>query len=596
MPSVEEAINMDDPLRDALEASSINSTNQKLRAIMEKPEYGLGVAILVAWKHGLKVRHIPVRLDPENEGGEQAQVRKIEPSEGCPYTFVHVPVRQIRRNTDKLAKRGILNRNADPGMFVYHEDGLIGTFSFENPESANLSEDDVAEILRALEQQGVLVPANIDNRQIQFKDLAVKRRIETSHKKVYVRIHDKPLKRDTIRLPTGYDREEIWKYVVKSLQFRFACNYCSVQTLSPKEAILNSAHASTQPWYKEEMATVRNYQLGFTFSPVGDPEKVCHFLAWDFPHISDLVMNMEPQAYSFSDLIRLVQSINHDTERFYRHNYIADKPAPIAGACNHWAGNSIYHQHYQFFSITGLPMLRAIEESGILVDNYLDTEVRRLGDAWRAPAFIIRSLPGGTEEGLMRVADKVAREWRVLAEGEDRTYGNEIVISNHTQNILVTYLDDQLIAIFVPRVRLRVNTSDPRNAVQKENAGVLEMMGYLVIDDPQDFDTLSHMSADGRKDLGDSWLSELSPDSAKVKEFEENVRICLSAAVDSYEQRVDELSSSRPGDWRTKARDLVINIQRDRQLDDKQREHLYRELVWALLEPADERDDHYAGE
>ncbi|HLK72413.1 MAG TPA: hypothetical protein VKU77_02060 [Streptosporangiaceae bacterium] len=586
---------MDDALRAALQASSTNSTNEKLRIIMDNPEYGLGVAILVAWKHGLKVRHIPVSLDQENDANGQAQVRKIEPSGGCPYTFVHVPVRQIRRNTDKLVERGILNPNADPGMFVYHEDGLIGTFSFKNPESASLTEDDVAEILRALEQQGILVPANIENRQIQFKDLAVKRRIEASHRKVYVRTNHKPLDRKTIRLPAGYNSKDVWEYVVESLEFRFACNYCSVQALSPKEATLNSAHASTQSWYKDEMATVRNYQLGFTFSPVGDPKEVCHFLAWDFPHISDLVMNMEPQAYSFSDLIRLVQSINHDTERFYQKNYIQNAPAPITGACNHWAGNSIYHQHYQFFSITGLPMLRAIENSELLV-KYLDTEVRRLGDGWRAPAFIIRSLPGGTDEGLMRVADKVAREWRVLAEGEDYSYGNEIVISNHTQNILVTFVDDELVAIFVPRLRLRVSTSDPHNEVQKKNAGVLEMMGYLVIDDPQDFDKISQMPVAERKDLGDSWLAELAPDTAKVAEFEENVRICLSATVDSYEQRVDELSSNRPGDWRTKARDLVVNIQRDGQLDPKQREHLYRELVWALLEPAGEGNDHYAGE
>jgi hypothetical protein len=587
MPSIEEAIAADESLRAAFLAHSTNDANEKLRAIMDNPDYGLGVAILVAWRHGLRVHHIPLSLDRKNAADSQARVRKIEPSEDCPYTFVHVPVRQFRRNTDKLVEHGILNPNADPAMFVYHEDGLIGTFSFQDRESVSLTEDDIDEILRSLAQQGFLVPANIDNRQIQFKDLAVKRRIEKSNKKVYVRINHAPFERTGILLPTGYDdREDIWKYVRNSLRFRFACNYCSVQALSPLEVTLNSAHASTQPRNRDQMVTVRNYQLGFTFSPVGDPQEVCHFLAWDFPHISDLVMNMEPQAYSFSDLIILVQRINRDAEQFYRRNYVQGRPAPITGACNHWAGNSIYHQHYQFFSIGGLPMLRVLENS-VEVVTYLDTEVRRLGSAWPIPAFIIRSLPGGTEEGLMKVADKVAREWRVLAEGEDHTYGNEIVISNHTQNILVTIHDDSLLAIFVPRLRLKIGTSDTRNAIQKDNAGVLEMMGYLVIDEPADFDTLSRMRPDERRKLGDSWLSELAPDEAKIQEFEDNVKICLTAAVDSYEQRVDELSANRPADWHSKSRDLVTAIQRDGQLKPRQREHLYRELVWALLEPAD---------
>jgi hypothetical protein len=591
MLSIKAAIEEDASLQAALEERSINDTNEKLRAIMDNPDYGLGVAILVAWQHGLKVRHIPLSLDRKDDAHSQARVRKLKPSADCPYTFVHVPVRQFRRKTDKLVELGILNANADPGMFVYHEDGLIGTFSFQDPRPAGLSEDDISEILRSLAHQGFLVQANIDNRQIQFKDLAVKRRIEASNKAVYVRTNHQPFNRTSLLLPSGYDRGEIWEYVEKSLEARFACNYCSVQALSPREATLNSANVGAQPWNGKEAAkTVRNYQLGFTFSPVGDPQEVCHFLAWDFPHISDLVMNMEPQDYSFSDLIRLVQSINRDTERFYHHRGIQHRPAPITGACNHWAGNSIYHQHYQFFSISEFPLIGAIERSKVLV-TYMDTEVLRLGDAWPAPAFVIRSLPGGTDEGLMRVADKVAGEWRVMAEGEDRTYGNKIVISSHTQNILVTIHDGRLLAIFVPRLRQKVGTSGGHNAIQKQNAGVLEMMGYFVIDEPADFDKLCQMYPGERRELGNSWLSELAPDGAKIEEFEENVKICLSPVVDSYEQRITGLASNRPEDWRTKAREMITAIKRDNQLAPGQREHLYRELVWALLEPAEGDND-----
>ena len=129
--------------------------------------------------------------------------------------------------------------------------------------------------------------------------------------------------------------------------------------------------------------------MGFTFSPFGDPSEVCHFLAWDFPHISDLVMNMEPQIYSFSDLIRLVRTINKDIDDFCRRNKLGPPPEHISGGCNHWAGNSIYHQHYQFTRIAGLPLADASRESEILV-GYQGVEVRKMTGSWPAPAFLIR--------------------------------------------------------------------------------------------------------------------------------------------------------------------------------------------------------------
>ena len=102
----------------------------------------------------------------------------------------------------------------------------------------------------------------------------------------------------------------------------------------------------------DALRTVRNYQLGFTFAPVGKPEEVCHFLAWDFPHINDVVMSMEPHAASFSDLVTLVQVINDDIRQFCRTDKRRPpEPGPIYGVCNHWAGNTIYHQHYQFFQL-----------------------------------------------------------------------------------------------------------------------------------------------------------------------------------------------------------------------------------------------------
>ena len=589
MAPIDEEIRRQPMLRAALEEDNTDKANEALRAISADPRYGLGMALLTAWQHGLRVGHIPLALGSDRDGAHTRdgphtdEVRVVKPDEACPYVFVHVPVRRFRRDPPKLFQLGIMNPNADPAMLVYHEDGLVGSFSFLSPEKADLKEEDVSEILRILARQNVLARANIDNRQIQFKDLAVKRRIEASGKDVYVRLSRTPLDRGKIRLP-GYEREEVWSYVKDSLQRRFACNYCSVHALSPRQVTINSALAESSGLI--EQATVRNYQMGFTFSPFGDPGDVCHFLAWDFPHISDLVMNMEPQNYSFSDLIRLVRIINKDIDDFCGRYKLGPPPEHISGGCNHWAGNSIYHQHYQFVRIAGLPLVVAGGESELLV-SYQGVEVRRMAGRWPAPAFLIRRTGTAGDEELMKVADKVAREWRVLSEDDDLSYGNEIVIRNHTQNIYVTMAaDGELTAFFIPRLRNKVSTSAD-GPIRKMNAGVLEMMGYFVIDDEADFDSLAHMTGQQRKSLGDSWLRDLRPGEGAIEEFERNVAICLSTAMDPLEQRIDELLAKRHGDWRMKAYDILRAIQCEAGLEPAQRDHLYRELIFALLEPAD---------
>jgi hypothetical protein len=578
MSSIEDAIK--EKYKAVISKTDIHEVSEDLRRIAA--EAGLGVAILVAWQHGLAIGYIPLAHDA-NGNAADAQSRMIAASDGCPYVFVHVPVRQIRRDKVKLAQRGIMSQNADPVWFIYHEDGLIGTFSFQDPGSVQLTERDIRAILDSLAQQGVLMRANVNNRQIQFKDLVAKRRIEESGENVYVRVDNRPLDR-SVTLETELAREEVWDYVVKALEFKSACNYCSVRTLSPQQVTIHSSHIPSQARRQEDdLETVRNYQFGFTFAPFGDPREVCHFVAWDFPHVNDLVMNMEPQAYSFSDLIRLVRVINRDIGKFCRISEVDPPPPPVSGTCNHWAGNSIYHQHYQFVSIKGLPLMRAFEASELLV-TYRDVEVRKVVAPWPSSAFFITSLTSGGDEELMRVADRVAREWRGLSEGEDLSYGNGIAIKNHTQNTFVTIEGDRIIAIFIPRHRWKISTSDPANQIQKSNAAVLEMMGYFIIDDPDDFDELEGMSPGDRKALGDSWLSELVPDAETIREFESNIRICLSEAVTPHEERIDKILGDTLADARREAQMLASAIQRDGRLDPEQREHLYRELLSAVLE------------
>lgn len=587
MPSVEAVIR--EEYEEVIAMADMNQVREELRRMAIAPEAGLGVAILVAWQHGLEIRHIPLERD-EDGNVKEPQAWVINASDNCPYMFVHVPVRKHRGDKPKLVELGIMNQNADPAWFVYHEDGLIGTFSFQNLDSVTLTGADIREILDILAQQGVLMRANINNRQIQFKDLAARTHIEESGEKVYVRVEDRPLDRKAT-LPAELNREDVWDYFVSTLKGKSACNYCSVQALTPRQVTMHSAPLFSQAGRREvNLETVRNYQLGFTFAPFGDPRDICHFLAWDFPHINDLVMNMEPHSYSFSDLIRLVRVINRDIEKFCedKDNKVDPVSEPVSGICNHWAGNSIYHQHYQFVRIPGPPLVRAAKATQHLV-TYKGIQVRKFAE-WPSPAFLITSEPG-RDEDVMRVAERVAREWRMLSEGEDRSYGNGIAIKHHTQNTFVTTDGDRISAIFIPRdrrkihtSRKKIHTSKPDYLIQKKNAGVLEMMGYFVIDDRTDFDELDRASPEDRKKLGDSWLSELAPDAETIREFEANIGVCLSEVVTPYEARIDEISGDTPEDTREEAWALASNIRRDGSLKHQEREHLYRELLSAVLE------------
>ena len=86
------------------------------------------------------------------------------------------------------------------------------------------------------------------------------------------------------------------------------------------------------------------------------------------------------------------------------------------------------------------------------------------------------------------------------------------------------------------------------------------------------------------RELGDSWLPELAPDAKAIEEFETNIGICLSEVVTPCKERIDEILGSAPEDLRQEAWILASAIQHDSSLDYRRREHLYRELISAILE------------
>jgi hypothetical protein len=93
MPSVEEAINK--KYHAVISMTDMNKVSEELRRIAADPDLGLGVAILVAWQHGLKIRHIPLERYA-NRKAKPRQAEVIAASDDCPYVFVHVPIRRIR--------------------------------------------------------------------------------------------------------------------------------------------------------------------------------------------------------------------------------------------------------------------------------------------------------------------------------------------------------------------------------------------------------------------------------------------------------------------------------------------------------------------
>ncbi|MGE5602322.1 MAG: hypothetical protein ACM30E_04695 [Nitrososphaerales archaeon] len=552
----------DSPSCRIISETNMEIVGEKLRDVLA--EHGLGVAVTVAHLHGLKIGHIPVV-----EGEKQID---IVPGPGAPgsadrFVFVRIPIRKIRGNKAELRRLKIMNPKADPVEFIYHEDGLIGAFSFDlnamNGDGRGpFSVTDILAILRHLELQGVLIRADVNNRQIQFKDPRAKRLIERSRRPVYVKIDNDTLAEDTIVLPERYEplRRLIWD----TIQYKSSCNYCSVAVLNPREATIHSTpvHALSEP-QGQVRATVRNYRVGFTYAPLGDPRTACHFLAWDFPHINDLVMNMDPQSYSFSDLIKLVTVINRDLREFRTRYDVSGESIPVSGVCNHWAGNTIYHQHYQFFKLPSIPVLDARPRR--ILASLDSVAVTRLD--WPMPVYEIAPCPGAAydDANLMFVADKVAKHWEELNADRlhhehaeyDYRYGNGIRIKNHTQNIFVTQEGGRTRALFVPRLRLdgklkatayldapkpggtTDHSATERRVMVKNNLAVLEALGYFVIDDPADLEPIKAVTPEQRNQLGEDWLKAVAPFDSCIDAFETLLAERLAPEVVQYEQKLD---------------------------------------------------------
>ncbi len=477
--------------------------------------HGLGVGMLVLHQRGMSTGHIPV----------SAGAAPVQLIGGCSDSFIyaHAPVRTIRRDHETLTKRGIVSEYPDPNRLVYHEDSLVGVFSFELARIKNLFPDTeprniVTDLLACLESGGVLKEASMDSWQVQFKDQRAAERIRRSRdadvQRIFVRT-GRAFDPSNIRLPSNYDRDEIREILREELKYKAPCNYCSVRELYPKEDVASTCFVPD--WSKRYRFSMnRSYEFGFTFAPFGEPEKVCHFLAWDHPSIAEVVNNMDLQEYSFGDLVRLTCVVNQDVETYCDARQIPFDP--FWGVCNHWAGNSIYHQHYQFCRSIDLPIQKAGLTKSLLAHGRTGIGVHRL--RWPIPVYRIVSGGEGGVDGVSELADKIAGLWSALGPPEERIdIGNGIIINNHTQNTIVTKEREKVEAYFVPRLRTKLDTS-LHMGIRKTNLAALEAAGYMIIDDPGEWALITGLSHEDRRRFGQAALKDIAPDEARIRMFE----------------------------------------------------------------------------
>jgi hypothetical protein len=247
-------------------------------------------------------------------------------------------------------------------------------------------------------------------------------------------------------------------------------------------------------------------------------------------------MNRTP--VTVSDLVKFTREINLSIRDFFAETGVRDYPV-VDGISNGWAGNTIYHQHFQFFQPEyPSPIMRSRRANGISLVQRDDMAVQRLH--WPAPAYRIRAAEA-LNTGL--VGNDIAGIWRLL--GGSRTVPYKLFrdgyvpteaekVPAHTQNL---YVPGQLLgttAYLVLRDRERVdfkpapddfvNSSKGRKAQPKENIGVLESTGTLIVDDAGLFAEMKRWTPADISIQITKMIASVKPDAAKVTDFEAAVR------------------------------------------------------------------------
>lgn len=322
---------------------------------------------------------------------------------------------------------------------------------------------------------------------------------------------------------------ELWdsSRIVSHEQDENPCYYCSCREINPSEVVVNIEGA--------RLGFSRDYTLGFTFAPFGNPLEVVHFLAWD---CSKDPLNMNRTPITVSDLVEMTRQINVSIMNFFAGTNITDYPV-IDGVSNGWAGNSIYHQHFQFFQ----PEYKSpIENDNLVIKEPLlqrdDIRIHRL--SWRTPVYRIMA-EDAINVGL--VGNDMAGIWRLLGgsktvgykqfpDGHQPREGEKVPV--HTQNIYVMGSDIGRIAYillrdrrcidFSPEDNDFVNRPERRKAQKKGNIGVLEATGTMIVDDRPSFEEMRNWTPEDISIQIDKLAEAVHPEKRKVIQFEKSIK------------------------------------------------------------------------
>jgi hypothetical protein len=308
---------------------------------------------------------------------------------------------------------------------------------------------------------------------------------------------------------------------------RNPCHYCSCREINPAEVVVDMD--------RSRHGLSRHYSIGFTYAPFGNPLSVIHFLAWDR---ASKPLNMNRVPMTVSDLVKLTREINVSIRDYFAGTGIHDYPV-LDGLSNGWAGNSIFHQHFQFFAPEHpAPIIRApaVGRDGLICRD--DARVDRL--RWGTPVYRIRAADA-LNTGL--IGNDLAGIWRLLGgsrkvpykpfhDGYTPTEGEKV--HAHTQNLYVPGRDLGTSAYIILRDRERVNFRPAADdwvnparklkALRKDNIGVLEATGTLIVDDRQSFREMKRWRPSDLSRQAAKMLAVIAPDAAKVREFETAVR------------------------------------------------------------------------
>ena len=340
---------------------------------------------------------------------------------------------------------------------------------------------------------------------------------------------------------------ELWNKaaLVTHEQVSNACNYCSAAEINPCEVVVRIEGA--------RFGLSRNYQLGFTYAPFGNPLSSVHFLAWHYaaggPGARPLNMNRTP--ITFSDLVEMTRRINTSIAEFFAGTGVHDLPV-IDGVSNGWAGNTIYHQHFQFFRpeypcpITGeaglqagAPARRGPKKAGsrVMLESE-DIRISRL--PWETPVYRI-SADDAINIGL--VGNDMAGVWRLLGGAatipyrsfpEDYVPEEGELVPVHTQNLYVPGREQGRVAYILLRDKRRVdfrpgpddyvNQPAGRRAQPKTNIAVLEATGTVIVDDHASFEEMRGWSQDDITAQIAKMTAAIHPDEKQVRRFEASIR------------------------------------------------------------------------